>query len=206
MISFSLQIEEPDLPIFTGFLSTYDAGDIVPLAYFVVHSSPTAYRLNFTVTYPTQYFYVDSNDTDALRLFVNGDLQPNSSTVDPDSGIIVFNTNMLNPREFFVVIVSLTATNSVKNANNYAILHTLDWHNLPYGLEGGRFYNTTGERTVTIKTTQLLMIYTTSDENTPGDMVQVQEQISINVSITLPEVRITNVFTNLPIHCLNLPH
>lgn len=186
----SLQVEEPDLPVFTGLLSTYDAGDIVPLVYFVVHSSPTAYRLNFTVTYPIQYFYVDSNDTDALRLFVNGNLQPNSSTVDPDSGIIVFNADMLNPREFFVVVVSLTATNSVENANSYTVAHTLDWHNLPYGLEDGRFYNTTGERMVPIRTTQLLMVYTTSDENTPSDMVQVQEQISANISITLPEVRI----------------
>ena len=174
----------------TGILSTYDAGDIVFLVYFVVHSSPTAYRLNFTVTYPIQYFYVDSNNTDALRLFVNGNLQTNSSTADPDSGIIVFNADMLNPREFFVVVVSLTATNSVENANSYTVPHTLDWHNLPYGLEGGRFYNATGERMVPIKTTQLSMVYTTSDENTPGDVVQVQEQISVNVSITLPEVRI----------------
>lgn len=38
------------------------------------------------------------------------------------------------------------------------------------------------------KIPQLSMAYTTSDENTPDSIIQMQERISLNVSIILPEV------------------
>lgn len=48
-------------------------------------------------------------------------------------------------------------------------------------------------QTLTISTEsvvpQLSMNFTTSDVNTPGNIIQLEELISVNVSITLPEVR-----------------
>lgn len=41
-------------------------------------------------------------------------------------------------------------------------------------------------------TPQLSMNFTTSDINTPGSIIQLEELISMNVSITLPEVRLFN--------------
>ena len=178
------------MPIQTSVLSEYDAGDTVTLVYTISHSSPTAYRLNLTVTYPTKYFLIDTNYTDSVRLILNGILQPNSSTVDPDNGAVIFSTDVLEPREFLVATMSIVAKNNVENADSYTIPHTLDWSNLPYGFDGGRFYNRSGELAIPIKTTQLSKVYTTSDENTPGNIVQTQEQIGLNVSVTLPEVRI----------------
>jgi hypothetical protein len=37
---------------------------------------------------------------------------------------------------------------------------------------------------------QLSMNFTTSDINTPGSTIQLEELITMNVSITLPEVRL----------------
>lgn len=190
--SLFLQIEEPELPIFTGFLSTYDAGDSVNLILAVVHSSVTAYRVNLTMNYPTEYFFINSNNTDAVRLFKNGILQSNSTDIDHESGTVVFQTDSLASRQVFVAFVILMVTNSVENAQSYIVPHYLDWHNLPYGLEGGRNYSASGEQTIPIKSFQLSMVYTTSDENTPGNIIQLQEYISVNVSVTLPEVSQSN--------------
>ena len=38
------------------------------------------------------------------------------------------------------------------------------------------------------KIPKLSMSFTTSDENTPSNIIQLDEYISVNVSITLPEV------------------
>ena len=40
------------------------------------------------------------------------------------------------------------------------------------------------------------MNFTTSDINTPDNTIQLEEIISMNVSITLPEVRLLNLFNN----------
>ena len=184
----SLQIEEPELPIFSGFLSIYDAGDSVTLVLAVIHSSVTAYRLNLTVDYPTDYFFINPNNTNAVQLYINGVLQSNSTDIDHENGTVVFRTDSLASRQVFVIVTILTVTNNVENAQSYIVPHYLDWHNLPYGLEGGRNYNVSGEQIIPIKTFQLSMAYSTSDKNTPGNMVQLQEYISVNVSVTIPEV------------------
>ena len=38
-------------------------------------------------------------------------------------------------------------------------------------------------------TPQLSMVFSTSDSNTPGNIIQLEELVSVNVSVTLPEVR-----------------
>ena len=186
--TISLQIEEPLLPIETGTLSIYDAGDSVNLTFSVVHSSLTAYRVNLTVTYPTEYFYVNISDVDAVLLYKDGTVQSNS--IDIQNGTFVFRTDSLAAFEVLVAVATLIVTNDVANAASYVVPHYLDWHNLPYGLEGGRNYNVSGEQIVPIKAFQLSMAYTTSDENTQGNMVQLQEYVSVNVTVTVPEVYI----------------
>ena len=187
-VTVSLQIEEPQLPISSGFLSTYDAGDIVTLVLAVIHSSVTAYRVNLTMDYPTEYFFINPNTTNAVQLYKNGILQSNNSAdIDDENGTVVFRTDSLASREVFVAVLILTVTNNVENAQSYIIPHYLDWHNLPYGLEGGRNYSTSGEQVIPIKIFQLSMIYSTSDENTPGNVVQLQEYLNVNVSVTIPE-------------------
>lgn len=176
------------MPVFTGSLSIYDAGDTVNLLFGIIHFTTTGYRLNLTVTYPTEYFSLDTNDTESVRLYINGVLQENSSTVNPENGTILCSTNMLDPQVWLIAAITLTALNTVENANSYVVPHTLDWHNLPYGLEGGRYYNTSGDHSIPIKTSQLSVDFITSDGNTPGNIVQLQEQISVNVTVTLPEV------------------
>lgn len=183
-----MQIAEPDLPVSPGDLSIYDAGDTVSLTLAVSHSGITGYRVNLTVFYPTEYFFLDANNTDSVQLHINGILQPNSTTADTESGKVTARTDMLVPEEDLVATLTLTARSNVENANSYTVPYTLDWHNLPYGMNGGRFYDTSGEEFLLIKTSQLSMDYTTSDENTPSGIVQIQEQISVNVSVILPEV------------------
>ena len=183
-----MQIEEPELPIISGFISIYDAGDTVNLVLAVFHSSVTAYRLNLTMDYPTEYFFIDTNNTNAVQLYKNLILQSNRTEIDHENGTVVFRTDSLASRETFIGVVMLRVRNNVMNAQNYTVPHYLDWHNLPYGLEGGRHYNTSGKQIIPIKRFQLSMAYSTSDDNTPGNMVQLQEYISVNVTVTIPEV------------------
>ena len=183
-----MQIEEPQLPISSGFLSTYDAGDSVTLVLTVIHSSVTGYRVNLTMDYPIEYFFINPNTTNAVQLYKDGILQSNNSAdIDDENGTIVFRTDSLASREVFVAVLILTVKNNVENAQRYSVPHYLDWHNLPYGLEGGRNYSASGKQIIPIKTFQLSMVYSTSDENTPGNMVQLQEYINVNVSVAIPE-------------------
>ena len=176
------------MPISSGFLSTYDAGDSVTLVLTVIHSSVTGYRVNLTMDYPTEYFFINPNTTNAVQLYKDGILQSNNSAdIDDENGTIVFRTDSLASREVFVAVLILIVKNNVENAQRYSVPHYLDWHNLPYGLEGGRNYSASGEQIIPIKTFQLSMVYSTSDENTPGNMVQLQEYINVNVSVTIPE-------------------
>lgn len=140
------------------------------------------------MTYPTEYLFLNTSDADSVVLYENGLIQPNSTDIDPEAGTIVFSTDELNNGQFFVAVVTFTVTNSVESAQSYDVPHLLDWHNLPYDLDGGRYYNKSGEQTITIRSSQLSMVYITSNEHTPGNVVQLQEYISVNVSITLPEV------------------
>lgn len=38
------------------------------------------------------------------------------------------------------------------------------------------------------KIPQLSMVYTTSNEYTPGNLLKLEEQVNFNISITIPEV------------------
>ena len=38
------------------------------------------------------------------------------------------------------------------------------------------------------KIPQLLMLYITSNEYTPGNLLKLEEQVNFNISVTLPEV------------------
>ena len=185
---FSIQIAEPDLPVIPGELSIYDAGDTIAVTLTVTHSGITGYRVNLTVYYPIKYFFLDTNDTNSVLLHIDGVLQPDSVAIETEIGKVTANTTMLEPEVDLVATLTLTARNNVENSDSYAVPYTLDWHNLPYGMDGGRFYDRNGEEALIIKSSELSMEYTTSDENTPGDIVQIQEQISINVSVILPEV------------------
>ena len=46
---------------------------------------------------------------------------------------------------------------------------------------------------VAAKSPQLSIDFTTSDENTPESMIQLNEVVSMNISVTLPEVRLLHL-------------
>lgn len=186
-----MQIVEPDLVLNTSAdapsMTTLhiDAGDSINITLHVAHSGITAYRVKLTVPFPPEYFILDSNNT---FLYINGALQPGSVTVDAGSSTVTAGTDILVSDDDLVAIFTLIASNNVENSDNYTIPYSLEWHSLPYGADGGRHYSTSGERNVTIKSSELSMDYSTSDDNTPGAIVQIQEMMSVNVSVILPEV------------------
>ena len=148
-----------------------------------------AFRLNLTVTYSTDYFYLNATDPDSTMLLLEGTTRLYSVNTD-NEGEIIFGADELQPGHTLEARAYFKLTNTVESSNVYTIPHLLEWHNLPYeAANSGREYSTTGDHTIAIKTTQLSMDYMTSDTRTPDENVQIGEYVYMNVTIVLPEVR-----------------
>ena len=178
----------------TSFLGTFDAGDTVTSVVTVSHSSSSplthGYRLNLTVTYPTEYFYLNESNANSTLFFLNGGTQLFNVTVNSTAGEVVFSLDEFGATDTLEVTTVFILTNSVRNRQLYNLDHVLDWHNLPYELPAeGRYYTTSRTQLIFIASSQLVLDITTSaDENTLNDFVQLQEYLYMNLTITLPEV------------------
>ena len=186
-----------------------------------IHSTK-AYRLNLTVTYPTEHFLLDTNspylhmngipvlytsttnheDVTVTEYYDGGDDSEDDAEDDAeddggddggdvgedDTVTVAASADMLVQQDLLIIAAFLTAKTSVVNAESYTVSYNIEWHEFPYGVDGGHSYNMTGEETIQIKTSEVSIVYSTSDENTPCNIVQIQEYITMNVSVTLPEV------------------
>ena len=88
-------------------------------------------------------------------------------------------------------VLGLFLTNNVQSRLEYIVPFTAEWHSLPPGYEGGRSYEDAGELTVSISDLVIALSYSTSNPLTPGDDLQFQEQVSLNVTVTFSEVYVT---------------
>ena len=177
----------------TSFLGPFDAGDTVTSVVTVRHSSSSplthGYRLNLTVTYPIEYFYLNESVANFTLLFLNGDTQLFNVTVNSTAGEVVFSVDELGATDTLEATTVFTLTNGVRNRQFYNLDHVLDWHNLPYELPAeGRYYTTSRTQRIFIASSRLMLDFTTSDENTLNDFVQLQEYVYMNLTIVLPEV------------------
>ncbi len=174
----------------------YDAGDTVTSVIVVEHSSVTpltsGFRLNLTVTYPTEYLYINNSDINSTVLILNGETRLYSVSLDIVAGTVVFSTDELQANDNLEVTTIFKLTQSVVNSQNYTIDHVLDWHNLPYELPAeGRYYNTSGKQILLIEKSQLFLSYVTSNEDTLTSDLQLQEFVYLNVTVTPPEVNVS---------------
>ena len=186
---------EPDLiTIPSSFPGIYDAGDTVTSVIVVEHSSVTpltsGFRLNLTVTYPTEYLYVNNSDINSTVLILNGETRLYSVSLDIVAGTVVFSTDELQANDNLEVTIIFKLTQNVVNSQNYTIDHVLDWRNLPYELPAeGRYYNTSGKQILLIENkSQLVLSYVTSNEDTLMSDLQLQEFVYLNVTVMPPEV------------------
>lgn len=183
---------EPDLITRPANIpGVHDAGDMVTSVIDVEHSTsnaPTsAYRLNMTVTYPKEYLSVNESDIDSAMLLLNGMTQLYPAFID--SGTVIFSIEKLGATDTLQSIIVFTLEQNIVNSQIYTVKHLLEWHNLPYELPAeGRHYNTTGIQSIQIASSQLTLSYTTSNEDTPANNVQLQEYVYLNLTIIPPEV------------------
>ncbi len=178
----------------SSFPGIYDAGDTVTSVIVVEHSSVTpltsGFRLNLTVTYPTEYLYVNNSDINSTVLILNGETRLYSVSLDIVAGTVVFSTDELQANDNLEVTIIFKLTQNVVNSQNYTIDHVLDWRNLPYELPAeGRYYNTSGKQILLIENkSQLVLSYVTSNEDTLMSDLQLQEFVYLNVTVMPPEV------------------
>ena len=180
----------------SSFPGIYDAGDTVTSVIVVEHSSVTpltsGFRLNLTVTYPTEYLYVNNSDINSTVLILNGETRLYSVSLDIVAGTVVFSTDELQANDNLEVTIIFKLTQNVVNSQNYTIDHVLDWRNLPYELPAeGRYYNTSGKQILLIEKSQLFLSYVTSNEDTLTSDLQLQEFVYLNVTVTPPEVNVS---------------
>ena len=176
----------------------HDAGDTVTSVMVVKHSSVTpltcGFRLNLTVTYPTEYLYLNDSDINSTVLILNGETRLYSVSLDVAAGTVVFSTDELQTNDNLEVTTIFKLTQSVANSHQYTIDHVLDWHNLPYELPAaGRYYNTSGKQIVQIAKSQLFLSYDTSNKDTLTSDIQLQEFIYLNVTVIPPEVSTSSI-------------
>lgn len=156
-------------------------------------STPTTsgFRVNLTVTYPTEYLSLNESDMDSTILIhnINGTNRLYSISIDTVDGTIVFSIDELEGTDTLEATMIFSLTNSVENIQSYVVPHQLDWHNLPYELPAdGRYYTTSGSQTVQIASSQLTLLYSTSNTDTLTNKVQLQEFIYLNITVVPPEV------------------
>ncbi len=189
-----MQIVEPELITTPSPIpGLHDAGDIVTSVISIDHSSmnplTSAFRLNLTVMYPTEYLYLNDGDVNSTLLILNGGTRLFSVSPDTTAGTVTYSTDKLQATDTLEVTTVFKLTQNIVNGQVYNVDHLLDWHNLPYELPAeGRYYNTNGSQEIQIAGSQLSLSFTTSDENTPTSYLQLQEFVFFNVTVTPPEV------------------
>jgi len=167
------------------------------MAVIVIQHSPSpplthGFRLNLTVTYPTEYLYLnDSGGGSTVLVDADNGAYSHSSTIDTISGTVVFSTDVLPPNITLQTTITFKLTNNVYSRETYSVDHVLDWHNLPYHFTSeGRYYSTNGSQEVNIADAFFTSSYITSNEDTLGSDLQLQEHVFVNLTVTLPEVYI----------------
>lgn len=203
-----LQIAEPYLDFFPVDPSgPLDAGDEVPWGVTTEHDSSTqqtsAFRFNFTFEYLTEFMFLDGSDA-IFEFSVNDvlvdDFTP-SAIVSGGMGMVPYRLDEKGVDDSVLTLLGLTLTNNVVSRSDYTVYFTAVWHSLPPGYEGGRSYSDDGEIQFTIDDLQIGMTFTTSNPLTPDDDLQFQEQVSVNITITFPEVQSMHVDLNANCSC-----
>ena len=188
-----MQIAEPFLdfnPANPG--GPFDAGDNVPFEVITEHDSryTSAFRFNFTFIWQTEFLYLNESDP-TFAFSVNSidvaNFTPNA-TFNNSMGMVPYRLDEKEVDDSVRTLLGLILTNNVKSRAVYMVPFTAVWHSLPYDYEGGRAYSDDGQISFTIADLQLGTTFSTSNPLTPDDEVQFQEQVSINVTITFPEV------------------
>ena len=197
-----------------------DEENAVSLFVYTDHESlrrqTSAFRYILSFQYLTEFFYFNENATDSTNFLYNeipvSNFKP-TSTIDNTIGTVLFDRNELEASTLIEATVKLILRNGVRSGERYEINFEAEWNSLPYGYVGGRSYNSIGKITIyipvgyireiayshsgtitaPINDTDISLSYFTSNPLTPDLDLQVQEVISINVTIFFPEVRTRNL-------------
>lgn len=150
----------------------------------------SAFRFNFTFSWLTEFLYLNESDPTFIFSVNNIDVAnftPNA-TFENSMGMVPYRLDEKEVDDSVRTLLGLILTNNVESRAVYSVPFTAVWHSLPYDYEGGRAYNDAGQISFTIADLQLGITFSTSNPLTPNDELQFQEQASINITITFPEV------------------
>ena len=138
-----------------------------------------------------QFMHFNESDRDASVLLSNSiavaNFTPNAS-ISGDEGFVPYDRDEKEAEETLEPIMRLILQDMVQEDTEYQVLFDVVWHSLPYDYEGGRAYSHSGVLVLSTLDFRSSLSFITSNPFTPGTLVQAQEQIFVNITVTFPEV------------------
>ena len=190
------QIVEPQLQ-FSNLESTLisDGGNLLTIEVLIqsLNILTNVFRFRLSFQYLTQFFYFNESSVNSTILYYDSVQMVNYTlnvSVDNPIGSVLFGLDEIESTASVITAVQLILTNNIRSSSSYILTYEVDWNSLSYGLEGGRSYNYTATIRVPTPDISLFLSYLTSDPFTTDPDIQVQEVVSINITILFPEVRL----------------
>ena len=191
-----MQIAEPLLqfsPMGPG--GVYDAGDtpsfMVAAAHQEANQQTSAFRFILTYNYLAQFLSFNENDPGSANFLINLLEVANfttNATIIGDRGFVPYAQDEKRADDTFNTELVLVLENAVQSNTEYQVPFEVVWHSLPYDYEGGRSYSASGVMAFSTANMQMQITYETSNPLTPDNNLQTQENISVYVTVTFPEV------------------
>lgn len=173
----------------------FDGGDSATFTVSIEHQTisrqTSAFRFILTFQYLTQFMHFNESDPTSSVLLVAAmalaNFTPNA-TIDGDLGSVPYDQDEKEAEDALETILVLTLESQVHSDTEYEVPFDVIWHSLPYGYDGGRNYSYSGVLTLSTYDLRIEFSHVTSNPLTPGAILQVQEQILANITVTFPEV------------------
>lgn len=136
--------------------------------------------------------HFNESDPDSSTLLANSmavaNFTPNA-TISGDRGSVPYDRDEKVVEDTLETVLVLILQDTVQSDTQYQVSFDVVWHSLPYDYEGGRNYSYSGVLVLSTRDVLVSVTHTTSNPLTLGTLLQVQEQIFSNITVTLPEVQ-----------------
>ena len=173
----------------------FDAGDTVPHYVSTGHTEDSlhtsAFRFVFTFYYFVETSFYNASDSESTFFSINEieltSFVPNASS-NATIGTVSFDADEVMTEVFAVTLLNLLLVEIVRTDAEYEVPFTVVWDSLPFGLDGGRVYSLNGVLVFSTAKEEVSLSYITSNPLTPGTDLQIQEQVSANITVIFREV------------------
>lgn len=175
----------------------FDAGDVVPHSVTTGHSEAslhtTAFRFVFTFHYLAETSFYNASDSESTSFSIDSteltDFVPTAAS-NATMGTVSFDADEILTGVLAVTLLNLILVDTVRTDTRHEVPFTVQWNSLPFDLVGGREYSLNGIVVFSTAKGEALITYVTSNPLTPGTDLQIQEQVSANITFIFREVEV----------------